>query len=100
MSRELLIEKAEGALARYIELDERMTAAYEVVDILLPEIKRADQMAGVPDGSIVLVETSYGARTLEWAYGYLHGSLDRRRTDYTADTVIQRYGPLTVVWMP
>lgn len=74
--------------------------ANAIVNALMPLIVEPKQMRGVPEGSILIVEVQAGARALRWEDGHLHGNLKADQMPMTPDWVIERYGPLTVVWMP
>jgi hypothetical protein len=99
-SREHLAKRAKDAIAGVrdewdIPTDAALAAG--VLNALLPQITEARQMLGVPEGSILIHPVQGGgARTLTWEDGKLLG----HSVKYTPEWLIERYGPLTVVWMP
>lgn len=98
-SREFLIKR----VVDVIESDESDTieeGAETIVDALMPQLTDKKQMLGVPDGSILIVEVQAGARAVRWEDGHLHGNLRADGMPMDPAWVIDRYGPLTVVWMP
>ncbi len=106
-SRKALIKKTEDALRAYFNeqsWDEpgyaATDAAPRLLDAMLPQITEARQMLGVPERSILTVEVQAGARALRWDGSFLHGDLRADRMPQRPAEVIERYGPLTVVWMP
>jgi hypothetical protein len=81
--------------------------ARAAVDALLPQITEARQMAGVPEGAVLIVETTTpgdrpSAACLWWLKGKLYGGIDPSPGSAGIEPVwvIDRYGPMTVVWMP
>ena len=82
--------------------------ARAAVDALLPEIREAKQMAGVPEGSILIVETTLryvdrpSAACLWWLGGKLHGGIEPSPGSGGIEPVwvLDTHGPMTVVWMP
>jgi len=100
-SREYLIHEAESALEVQLEGGTDLAAMSKaVVDTLLPQIFSDKQMVGVPEGSILIVEVQAGARAVRWEDGHLHGKLRADGMPMDPKWVIERYGPMTLVWMP
>ena len=97
---EAMIEKARSALSSIDPTSGFKEQAAAVVDYLLPEIADPRQMLGVPEGSILIVEVQAGARPVRWEGGLLHGYLRADQMPMNPQWVIERYGPMTVVWMP
>lgn len=104
-SREFMITQATEALqATALPSEGRIynwkACAEAIVETLLPQITSPKQMLGVPEGSILIVEVQAGARALRWEDGFLHGNLRADHMPMPPDWVIERYGPLTLVWTP
>ena len=83
--------EADPSVAQYAEA---------VVNAVLPEISDPSQLRGVPEGSILIVPVQAGARAARWEDGLLHGDIKADRMPMDPKWVIDRYGPITVVWMP
>jgi hypothetical protein len=106
-SRQHLADRAADAIRAELGPFWRNDVAAEaVVDALLPLITEPKQMAGVPEGSVVLVETATphdvrgSVAFLWWRGGKLHGSLEAKTGGIDPVWVIDKYGPMTLVWMP
>jgi hypothetical protein len=100
--REAALARAADALKSYVGLDSTDAPAEAVINAVLPQITEAKQLAGVPDGSILIVPLYRGVLPVEW-----NASSQKLLTPGGAvpgfenpHDVIGAYGPLTVVWMP
>ena len=71
-----------------------------VIDAIYPEIADAKQLKGVPEGSILIATIPGGVRPLTWERMELYGRLPGIVDPVAPQWVINKYGPLTVVWMP
>jgi hypothetical protein len=88
-----------GDKSKYPFTDQEVAEA--VIDQVYPKITKAKQLLGVPEGSILVAEYPGELyRPLIWEDGKLHGRVDAMVTDVTPEVIINRRGPLTVVWMP
>jgi hypothetical protein len=76
------------------------SVAIAVINTLNPQITDAKQMIGVPEGSILIVPVHSGVTPATWRAGRLWEDLERAKSSHAPEWVLERYGPLTVVWMP
>jgi len=81
-----------------LSLDVRGDLAATIVNAVYPEIVDAVQMRGVPERSILAVPAGDEVIPLIWRGGLLW--IRENGTSRTPESVIEHYGPLTVVWMP
>jgi hypothetical protein len=98
------IQRAEDTIKHFdTAQDPIRNIAIAVVNTLYPELREARQLAGVPDGSILIVRLHRGVMPVEWnASSQRLLSASGQPFFRTGDPhdIIGSYGPLTVVWMP
>lgn len=103
-TREQLIQRAAETLDAtpgnwrgHLTDQEIRAMAETVVDAVLPQITKPEQLAGVSEGSILFVERDADTFFYTWRGEQLHnlGGAGGFIPEY-----ILRWGPLTVVWQP
>ena len=94
------IQRVEDVLRLFDDHDPKRNVAIAVVNTIYPEITQAKQLAGVPEGSI-LITTRPDVIVYRWQDGNLHTLRTRGPGDsFNPVYIIMDWGPLTVVWMP
>jgi hypothetical protein len=97
-SREHLAERAKNAIAGVRDewdIPTDAALAKGVLNALLPQITEMRQLFGVPEGSLLIdIEGN--------PYRLTNGQLvnERNQRGRVTQPYINKYGPLTVVWMP
>lgn len=99
-ARAATIQRVEDILRLFDDHDPKRNVAIALLNTMYPEIREAKQLKGVPEGSILIVPVQAGVRPMVWEDNKLHGALRVDAMPVTAEWTIERYGPLTVVWMP